>query len=172
MRRAARRDALAVALVSSCAWLLSASVVLIEGGIDHHARGHQSCPESFSLVVSGAKFAFPMNFSNAHISERAGLLRFEAEVGEPILASNAGRVSYSGLLGGRTVVIVSHPDSIETGYSFTGDAVVRAKDSVTRQEKIGRSTSRGLYFGMWRNGVSIALPVAPKQLSCTPISVN
>lgn len=62
-----------------------------------------------------------------------------AQVGDPILAAAAGRVSYTGQVAGRGVVVVDH-GSTRSSYEPVS-AVVRVGDRVSAGQSIGRLTA-------------------------------
>ena len=46
-----------------------------------------------------------------------------AGVGQPVLSAGPGRVTFSGMVAGRGVVVVSHPGGLRTTYEPVGDRV-------------------------------------------------
>lgn len=62
-----------------------------------------------------------------------------ASLGEPVLAADAGRVGYAGLLAGRGVVTVTHAGGLRTTYEPVA-ATVRVGELVGRGQVLGRLT--------------------------------
>ncbi|MGZ6827579.1 MAG: murein hydrolase activator EnvC family protein [Mycobacteriales bacterium] len=59
-----------------------------------------------------------------------------ASLGEPVLAADAGRVGYAGLLAGRGVVVVTHAGGLRTTY-----------EPVTAAVRVGQVVARGAVLG-------------------------
>ena len=84
---------------------------------------------------------------------------FGARRGTPLLAVNAGRVSFSGRMGGYgNVVKIKHPGGYESLYAHQSRRRVKKGDRVKKGQIIGyvgstgRSTGPHLHFGLMKNG--------------------
>lgn len=63
-------------------------------------------------------------------------------VGEPVLSTEAGVVTYSGVVAGAGVVSVTHPDGLRSTYQPVADRVGRG-DRVARGDRLGSLDSGG-----------------------------
>lgn len=84
---------------------------------------------------------------------------FGARRGTPLLAVNAGRVSFSGWMGGYgNVVKIKHPGGYESLYAHQSRRRVKRGQKVTKGQVIGyvgstgRSTGPHLHFGLMKHG--------------------
>jgi len=84
---------------------------------------------------------------------------FGARKGAPLLAVNAGRVSFSGWMGGYgNVVKIKHPGGYESLYAHQSKRRARVGQKVTKGQVIGyvgstgRSTGPHLHFGLKKYG--------------------
>ncbi len=84
---------------------------------------------------------------------------FGAKRGTPLLAVNAGRVSFSGRMGGYgKVVKIKHPGGYESLYAHQSRIRVKKGQKVKKGQIIGyvgntgRSTGPHLHFGLMKNG--------------------
>lgn len=64
-----------------------------------------------------------------------------AAVGTPVVAAEAGVVTFAGPVGGRLFVTIDHGDGVESTYSFLSAIVARRGTVVGRGEMIARSGS-------------------------------
>lgn len=64
---------------------------------------------------------------------------FEAEPGQPVVASADGEVTFAGQVGGSRHVVVLHPGGIRTSYSFLAAVEVRRGDQVAQGQRVGTS---------------------------------
>ncbi len=76
-------------------------------------------------------------------------------IGTPVVASNAGVVSFAGAVAGELFVSIDHADGIRTTYSFLSAVSVRRGDVVARGQPVAlsgpghaASTQPHLHFGM------------------------
>lgn len=64
-------------------------------------------------------------------------IEFATVPGQEVVAAAAGTVTFSGQVGGRLFVTVSHPDGVRTSYSFLRSILVGRGQVVGRGEPIG-----------------------------------
>jgi murein DD-endopeptidase MepM/ murein hydrolase activator NlpD len=82
-----------------------------------------------------------------------------AASGDAVLAAGAGTVRFAGMVAGRGVVVLQHPDGVSTEYEPLGP-VVRSGDTVSLGQPIGRLSGthpgcpspRCLHWGARRGG--------------------
>ena len=65
-----------------------------------------------------------------------------AEVGAPVRAAGPGTVAFAGMVAGRPVVSIQHPDGLRTTYEPVAPTV-QAGDAVERGDEIGRLDGAG-----------------------------
>lgn len=93
---------------------------------------------------------------------------------QPVLAANAGRVSFAGEVAGRGVVVIAHAGAISTEYEPIQPSV-RVGQTVQAGQLIGRLAGSGcppatcLHWGAKRNGeyfdpLTLLRPLAPVRL--------
>jgi murein DD-endopeptidase MepM/ murein hydrolase activator NlpD len=126
------------------------------------------------VSVSPAETKFKMPLRNARVTSSFSLKRFHpilkryrphhgtdfgAKRGVPLLAVNAGEVSFSGRMGGYgKVVKIKHAGGYESLYAHQSRIRVKRGDKVKRGQVIGyvgstgRSTGPHLHFGLKRHG--------------------
>ena len=68
---------------------------------------------------------------------------FAAAPGTPVRAAGAGVVAFAGPVGGRLVVVVSHPGGLRTGYAYLARTAVARGQSVERGTVLGLSGGTG-----------------------------
>ncbi len=85
-----------------------------------------------------------------------------APEGTEVLAMNAGRVSYAGVMAGYgNVVFLRHNTGIVTVYAHLSSIAVRADQLVAHREVVGRvgrsgsATGTHLHFEVWMDGRSV-----------------
>ncbi len=67
--------------------------------------------------------------------------------GTPVVAAEAGRITFAGLVAGTRYVVVDHGDGWRTTYGKLATVAVRLGQSVTTGERLGTS-SAALFFGL------------------------
>jgi len=68
-------------------------------------------------------------------------IEFATLPGQDVVAAGAGRVTFSGQVGGRLFVTVLHPDGVRTSYSFLRSTAVVRGQVVGRGETIGSAAA-------------------------------
>jgi len=85
-----------------------------------------------------------------------------APIATPVLAADAGTVTFAGPVGGRLFVTIDHGGGLVSTYSFLSRILVRRNDLVTQGQEIALSgeghpgeTPTHLHLGAKRNGAYV-----------------
>jgi Peptidase family M23/PGAP1-like protein len=82
----------------------------------------------------------------------------DARPGDPVRASAAGEVTFAGPIGGRSHVVILHPDGLRTTYAFLESATVGRGRQVAEGDVVG-TASGPVHFGV-RDGDRYLDPTA------------
>jgi hypothetical protein len=83
---------------------------------------------------------------------------YDVPRGTPVRAAGAGEVTFAGRVADRNAVTITHPDGLETTYTFLDNIYVARGERVTQGTWIGTSgpghpgAHEGLHFGVRRDG--------------------
>jgi len=79
---------------------------------------------------------------------------YAATVGSPVRAAGAGTVAFAGVVAGRGVVTIVHPDGLRTSYTGLVDLTVTVAQRVEAGDVLGRAAGL-VHFGVRRGTVYV-----------------
>ena len=113
------------------------------------------------------KYGQKVNINGGTYSYISPAANLDVNPGDPILASNSGKVIYAAKIpDDGNLIVIDHGMGVKTWYGHLADIIVQVGDDITKGQQIGAAGNTGLYTSMLYN---LYFAVSVKDIFVNPI---